>query len=260
MGSIFSGHEAPGPAPSGRAVFIGKDGTLVEHVPHNVDPAKVRFTPHAMEGLRLLAEHGYRLIVVTNQPGLAYGMFTRAALTQLQLALAGMMEREGVHLAGFYACPHAPGPAGPVPACLCRKPAPGLLRQAARAHGLDLARCWMIGDVLDAVEAGRRAGCRSAMLDVGHETAWRMSPLRTPHVRAKDLLEAAHAILAADAAGATDAAAGRAAAPDEGQAAPRAPDALPDRPSDAREPGVPRRMLAAAWAVSAPLRTSGARP
>lgn len=199
---IFNGADEPQARPaSGRAVFIDKDGTLVENVPYNVDPAKVRFTPHAMDGLRLLAGRGYKLIVVTNQPGLAYGMFTRVQLTRLQLALTEMMQREGVRLDDFYACPHAPGPAGPVPGCLCRKPAPGLLRQAARSHALDLSRCWMVGDILDDVEAGRRAGCRTVMLDVGHETVWRMSPLRTPHARAAHLLEAAQAILASDEAG-----------------------------------------------------------
>jgi D-glycero-D-manno-heptose 1,7-bisphosphate phosphatase len=206
--AMFAGHDgdARAAAPTRRAVFIDKDGTLVEDVPYNVDPAKLRFTPHAMDGLRLLAERGYRLIVVTNQPGLAFGMFTRAELTLLQLALADMMQREGVALTGFYACIHAPGPAGPVPGCLCRKPAPGLLRQAARVHGIDLARSWMVGDILDDVEAGRRAGCRSILLDVGNETVWRLSPLRTPLARAQNLLEAARLIVAADEAAAEGAA------------------------------------------------------
>lgn len=197
MSAMFPGSDATAPPPH-RAVFIDKDGTLVEDLPYNVDPAKLRFTPHAMDGLRLLAERGYLLVVVTNQPGLAFGMFTRAELTRLQLALAEAMQREGIALTGFYACTHAPGPAGRVPGCLCRKPAPGLLRQAARVHGIDLARSWMVGDILDDVEAGQRAGCRSILLDVGHETVWRLSPLRTPHARAQDLLEAARLIIAAD--------------------------------------------------------------
>lgn len=199
MSGMFTGQEGSADAPPLRpAVFVDKDGTLVEDVPYNVDPAQLRFTPHALEGLRLLAERGYPLIVVTNQPGLAYGMFTRAQLTRLQLALAEMMQREGVPLTDFYACTHAPGPAGPVPGCLCRKPAPGLLRQAARAHRIDLQRSWMIGDILDDIEAGRRAGCRTVLLDVGSETVWRMSPLRTPHHRAPNLLDAARVIIAAD--------------------------------------------------------------
>jgi len=187
--------DAPAPL---RAVFVDKDGTLVEDMPHNVDPSRVRFTPHATEGLRLLADHGFEIVVVSNQPGLAFGLYTRAQLTQLHLALRDMLQHEGVPLLDFYACTHAAGP-GPVPACLCRKPAPGLLRQAARVHGIDLARSWVIGDLLDDVEAGRRAGCGSVLLDVGHETVWRNSPLRTPHHRAPDLLEAARCIVAQEA-------------------------------------------------------------
>jgi len=71
-----------------------------------------------------------------------------------------------------------------------------MLRQAARAHRLDLRRSWMIGDILDDVEAGRRAGCRSVLLDVGNETVWRRSPLREPDHRAPDLLDAARHIVA----------------------------------------------------------------
>jgi len=203
MTSTFSGHERLDQIALGRAVFIDKDGTLVDNVPHNVDPAKLRFLPHALDALRRLASHGFQPIVVTNQPGLAYGMFTRGELTQLQCALTEMMAREGVELAGFYACTHAAG-AGPVPACLCRKPAPGLLRQAARAHAIDLQRSWMIGDLLDDIEAGQRAGCRTVLLDVGNEAAWRLSPLRTPHYRVPDWQAAADAILAEETTPAPD--------------------------------------------------------
>ncbi|MDB5817282.1 MAG: family hydrolase, partial [Rhizobacter sp.] len=178
----------------GPAVFLDKDGTLVEDVPYNVDPAKLRFTPGAIEGLRLMASHGYKLIVVTNQPGVAMGLFGRADLMRLERALTGMLRDEGVELAGFFACTHAPSnrPGG---GCLCRKPAPGLLRQAALAHKVDLKRSWMVGDILNDIEAGQRAGCRTVLLDVGNETEWRLSPLRTPHLRVADLLDAARAIV-----------------------------------------------------------------
>jgi len=179
-----------------RAVFLDKDGTLVEDVPYNVDPALLRFTPNAIEALQLLAGQGYALVVVSNQSGLARGLFDRAALARLQAALEAMLAREQVHLAGFYVCPHAPSADSRRPSCLCRKPAPGLLRQAARALQIDLARSWMVGDILNDVEAGRRAGCRTVLLDVGHETEWLRTPLRTPHHCARDLLEAARTIVA----------------------------------------------------------------
>jgi histidinol-phosphate phosphatase family protein len=179
------------------AVFLDKDGTLVENVPYNVDPAQLRFTPHAIEGLKLLAAFDYRLIVVTNQPGLALGRFDLAGLRTLERALCEKLAAEGIALAGFHFCPHAP-PTDPAFACPCRKPAPGLLFAAAQAQGVDLARSWLVGDILDDVEAGRRAGCRTVLLDVGNETEWRYAPLRVPHQRAPDLFEAARRIVAHD--------------------------------------------------------------
>ena len=183
------------PIGTGRAVFVDKDGTLVENVPYNVDPARLRFTPSALVGLRALADAGYALIVVTNQPGLATGRFTRREFAALEAALCRRVREEsGVEIAALYCCPHAPSPGGTI-GCLCRKPAPGLLRQAALAHRLDLAQCWMIGDILDDVEAGHRAGCRAILLDVGNETEWKLSPIRSPEARCADLAEAARFIL-----------------------------------------------------------------
>jgi len=178
-----------------RAVFIDKDGMLVEEVPCNVDPSHLRFTSHALEALLMLERAGYALVIVTNEPGLALGHFTRAQFVALQQALVSKLRDEGgVQLTAFHVCPHAPPGSGGW-TCLCRKPAPGLLYQAARRHGLDLTRSWMIGDLLDDIEAGRRAGTRTVLLDVGNETQWRVSPLRTPHHRCGDLGEAAAFIL-----------------------------------------------------------------
>jgi len=181
-----------------RAVFIDLDGGLVEHEPYNVDPALLDFRPRALDGLRLLADAGYRLIVVTLQPGLAYGLFNRAALSRLHAALSRMARDEGIRIADFLTCPHAPSSSPRMSACLCRVPSPGLMRQAARSHGLDLAGSWVAGSTLDHVEAGHRAGGRSVLLDAGRETEWRLSPLRKPDLRAGDLLLAAEAMLECD--------------------------------------------------------------
>ena len=187
----------PLPTPSRTAVFLDKDGTLIEDVPYNVDPALLRFTPRAAEALRMLSAAGHLLVVVSNQPGIALGYFDRRAWMTLRHALMRKVEDEiGVALADVLACPHAPSPRQ-APGCLCRKPAPGLLRQAAATHHIDLKRSWMIGDILDDVEAGHRAGCQSILLDVGHETEWRLSPLRRPAHRAADLMEAASWVLGA---------------------------------------------------------------
>jgi histidinol-phosphate phosphatase family protein len=179
-----------------RAVFIDKDGTLVEDVPWNVDPALLRFTPNAIDGLRLLAGHGWRLIVVTNQPGIALGRFDGAALDRLRQALCERLAEQSVVLDGFFACPHAPVATSDPAGCDCRKPQPGLLRQAQRRHGIRLSASWMVGDILDDVEAGARAGCRTVLLDVGNETVWQASPWREPTCVAADLLDAARQIIA----------------------------------------------------------------
>jgi histidinol-phosphate phosphatase family protein len=182
-----------------RAVFLDKDGTLIEDIPYNVDPQKIRLAPGAVEGLTALHENGYALIVVSNQSGVAHGLFPERVLRDVERSLRRQLAAFGVPLAGFYYCPHHPE--GRVNryavACRCRKPAPGMLRRAAADHGIDLAESWMIGDILDDIEAGRRAGCRTVLIDNGNETEWRSGRRRCPHYRAADLAEAAQLILAA---------------------------------------------------------------
>jgi D,D-heptose 1,7-bisphosphate phosphatase len=183
-----------------RAIFLDKDGTLVEDVPYNVNPSLLTLTWQAGQGLQLLKQLGYALIAVTNQPGIAHGLFTESALEPVQQRLAELLAQYDVALDGFYYCPHSPD--GVVSryalACTCRKPMPGLLQRAAQEHGIDLSRSWMVGDILNDVEAGRRAGCRTVLIDNGNETEWVLSPQRTPHLIAPDLHTAATMIAAAD--------------------------------------------------------------
>lgn len=198
---------AVGRSPEGRgsslddrraAVFLDKDGTLVVDVPYNVAPALVRLTDGALEGLQALHVAGYLLIVVSNQSGVARGLFEERALGAVEAHLRVLLGAAGVPLAGFYYCPHHPN--GSVEryaiACRCRKPAAGMLSQAACEHGIDLTRSWLVGDILHDIEAGRRAGCRTVLLDVGHETEWDLTPDRAPHHTADDLAGAARVILA----------------------------------------------------------------
>src|SRR5881398_1380070 len=112
---------------SALVVFLDKDGTLIEDLPYNVDPARVRFAPGAREAVRELAAAGFRFAVVTNQSGVARGYFTHDHLDRLQEHLAMMLGDVGAELAGFYVCPHLPGGVNEYAiVCDCRKPAPGL--------------------------------------------------------------------------------------------------------------------------------------
>jgi Fe-Mn family superoxide dismutase len=183
--------------PGRPAVFFDKDGTLVEDVPYDADPARIRLAPRAAEGCARLAAAGYRLIVVSNQSGVARGYFPERALAGVATRLEALLDEAGAPLAGFYYCPHHPE--GLVAAyrrrCACRKPRPGLVVRAAREHGVDLAASWLVGDILDDMEAGRRAGCRTVLIDNGNETEWRAGPFRRPDYVASDLARAAEIIL-----------------------------------------------------------------
>jgi histidinol-phosphate phosphatase family protein len=182
----------------GPVVFLDKDGTLVEDVPYNVDPARLRLAPGAAEGLPRLVAGGFRLAVVSNQSGVARGFFPESSLKGVEAGLRRLLGDIGVSLAGFSYCPHHPQGvvADYAKVCECRKPGPGLILAAARELGADPRECWMVGDILDDVEAGRRAGCRTVLVDNGNETEWEPGPFREPHFRVRDLAEAAETILA----------------------------------------------------------------
>jgi len=180
-----------------RAVFLDKDGALIEGAEEDSRRGRIRLRPRAVDALLLLVGLGYKPIVVSNQPGVAFGLFPHGALAAVGEHLADLFLAHGLELADCYWCPH--DPAGTVPdyalACTCRKPMPALLHAAAAEHALDLEGSWIIGATLDDVEAGRRAGCRTVLLGTQSSDP---APLRRPHVVAGDLLEAAAAILGAE--------------------------------------------------------------
>jgi D,D-heptose 1,7-bisphosphate phosphatase len=182
------------------AVFLDKDGTIVEDVPYNVDPDRIVLAPGAAEGALLLHDAGFALVVVSNQSGVARGYFREEELVPVEDRLRDMLAEYDVPLAGFYYCPHHPqgSVARYTAPCDCRKPAPGMLLAAADDLDLDLASSWMVGDILDDIEAGHRAGCRTVLIDNGNETQWQCSPSRRPHFVVPNLATAAHCILAVE--------------------------------------------------------------
>lgn len=181
------------------AVFLDKDGTLLVDVPYNVDPARMQLAPGVHEGLGLLAQTDMPLIVVSNQAGIARGQFRVADMQPMLEKLRTLFRDAGAEMAGFYYCPHHPQATVDAyrESCQCRKPAAGLLHAAALEQGVALSRSWMIGDILDDIEAGRRAGCRSVLINNGNETEWVTGTYREPQHIVDDFAQAARIIVAA---------------------------------------------------------------
>ena len=180
-----------------KAIFLDKDGTLIPDIPYNVDPEKITLSESAVEGLINLQSHGYKLIIISNQAGVARGYFTEDKLLAVANKMAELFAQNGLTLDGFYYCPHHPDGAvvGYNISCDCRKPAAGMLFKAAADHQINLAKSWMIGDILNDTEAGNRAGCKTVIIDNGNETEWMQGPYRTPTLICKTINEAAERLL-----------------------------------------------------------------
>lgn len=181
-----------------KAVFWDKDGTLIPDIPYNVNPSRITLYPDAGESLSRLRNAGFKLIVVSNQAGIAQGLFSETALADVWHRLTELLSPFGAEPDAFYYCPHHPKGLvkGYARLCSCRKPEPGLLLQAAWEHQLDLKASWMVGDILNDVEAGNRAGCRTMFIDRGNETEWLITPHRLPDARAQSLWDATTYIVA----------------------------------------------------------------
>ena len=176
------------------AIVLDKDGTLIEDLPYNVDPRRIRLAPGAREAIRIWAAEGWPVAVATNQSGVARGYFTLDDLDAVGRHLEEVVTELGATWGGFYACPHLPEPEGIneyAVDCDCRKPAPGMIRDALGALGVDPGDAWFIGDTWMDMAAGRAAGCRTIL--VGPE--WRRGatypPDATPDHALPDLAAAA---------------------------------------------------------------------
>jgi len=183
-----------------KAIFIDKDGTLIIDVPYNVDPAKIVLSDDCTTGLKELQAKGYWLVIISNQSGIARGYFNEEALLMVEQQIKTILAEAGIRLDGFYYCPHYPQ--GEIQQyatdCDCRKPEPGMLLKASGELHIDLPSSWMIGDILNDVEAGNRAGCKTILIDNGNETEWLFSDRRVPTARVKNINEAAEYILGHD--------------------------------------------------------------
>jgi histidinol-phosphate phosphatase family protein len=156
-----------------KAVFLDRDGTLIDLVHHLTDPADVRLIPGAGGAVRALRAAGYRVVIVTNQSVVGRGMLTETGLGAVHAEMARQLAAEGAAVDGVYFCPLAPAQKDPtVVEHPMRKPGPGMLLQAAAEMGLDLAPSWMVGDTVSDMLAGRNAGCRTVLVRTGYGAAY----------------------------------------------------------------------------------------
>ena len=152
------------------AVFLDRDGTINEEVGYLDRLEKLKLIPGAAEAIRLINTSGMKAVVVTNQSGVARGIFDEVVVGAVHARLRELLLMEGGVLDGIYFCPHHPteGRGRYLLSCDCRKPAPGLLLQAAAELNLDPAGSYMVGDTLKDIEAGERVGARGVLVRTGY--------------------------------------------------------------------------------------------
>jgi histidinol-phosphate phosphatase family protein len=176
------------------AVFIDRDGVLnYNRSDHIKSPEELALIPGSAAAVAALKRAGRVVVVVSNQSGLARGLYDQQALDAITAKLKTELAAVGGALDAVYYCPHAPG-AG----CDCRKPAPGLVHRAAREHGLDLARSCLVGDRAADIECGQAAGLRTVLVETGlPEDRHERASVRPDHL-APDLSGAVEWILQQD--------------------------------------------------------------
>lgn len=181
------------------AVFLDRDGTLIEEAGYLDRLERLVFFPYAIDAVRLLNRAGFAVVVFTNQAGIARGIVKPAFVEEAHAHIAARLSRGGARVEAFYHCPHHPQ--GIVEefraACECRKPKPGMIRRAAADLSIDLARSVTVGDRWQDVEAGLAAGTRGILVRTGYGKQEEQKPrpdLASVDV-ADNLIEAAFCIL-----------------------------------------------------------------
>ena len=176
-------------------VFLDRDGVLVDDVGHLSRVDQLRVIPGAPIAVKRLNDLGIPVVVVTNQSVIGRGFCSEDQMNLIHEALAEQLSKDGAHITRFYYCPHHPteGVSGYLIDCQCRKPKPGMLRQAAADLGLDLTGSVMIGDNFTDIDAGGEAGCRTVLVSgrSGEQPKRRTGPRQRQPDRVVDGLSAA---------------------------------------------------------------------
>lgn len=180
-----------------KAVFLDRDGTIIVHEPYLNSPDQLKLLPNAAEGIRLFKEHGYLIIIVTNQSGIARGFFDEERLIHIHKKLMDMLEDEDAGIDDIYYCPHHKE--GVIERykvdCECRKPKSQMLLNAAKQHHIDLTQSLMIGDSQRDMQAGKNVGCTCILIKNDRmDNTDITSIVRMEDYVVKDLLEAARIV------------------------------------------------------------------
>lgn len=181
------------------AFFLDRDGVIIEEEHYLSDPAKVRLCPGCAEAFRQISAAGFRIIVTSNQSGVARGYFTFAEIAAVERRIEELLTGAGAPLPdAWYYCPHHTkgSVAEYVRDCDCRKPRPGMLIRAAEEHAISLPGSVMIGDKLSDLRAAFAAGCRhAALVMTGHGSEQTPEPLEYDYPVADNILDATGKLL-----------------------------------------------------------------
>ncbi len=171
------------------AVFLDRDGTVNVEKDYLSSPDQLQLIPRTADAIRALNAFGTRVFVITNQSGVARGYFTEGAVKQVHEALKEMLQKEGARVDDFFYCPHFPGSSDRRydKDCDCRKPKPGMLRQAELKYPIDLRRSFVIGDRCIDVATGKAVGAGTVMVSTGYGAHEIQSCRNEPDYFAKDL-------------------------------------------------------------------------
>ena len=180
-----------------KAVFLDRDGTIIEDVGYMSSPEQIQFIPGSIEAIKKLKEAGYKVVVITNQAGIARGLITEDMLQTIDKVLHKWILNAGAHLDGIYYCPHHPEH-GVYPykqVCECRKPHPGLIKRAQKDLNIELSHSFMIGDKATDVAAGKRAGTKTIFVMTGRGKNEKERLIEKPDHIAENLNQAVNWIL-----------------------------------------------------------------
>jgi D-glycero-D-manno-heptose 1,7-bisphosphate phosphatase len=177
-----------------RAVFLDRDGTILEDVGYLRDPKQARLLEGAAEAIRRLNDRGFLAIVVTNQSGIARGLLSRNDYQMTERRVEDLLRAAGARIDAHYFCPHLPELTGP---CDCRKPGVLLYRQAGEQFDIDLHESWWVGDRLRDVMPADAFGGHGILVRTGVGTAEAQDEKASRFAKAADLAEAVDIILEA---------------------------------------------------------------